>query len=203
MVAGGTRPLRLEVSGDGRPFTGGTSGGSGSRAYSREVESYLRKAGWSPSRRTDSDGYQAAFAGEGLSLNRATRDFLARYGGLVISYPDAVGQTDVLEFCADDAVVGMGGGALDAMERELGVGRLCPIGHYQYAMCLLLQDEQGGVYGVSDDTTSFLGGSGEEAIENILSRREPRLIHSDVIEHEKRSQRRTREVRSSTRKPGT
>lgn len=181
--------------------TSGTSGGSGSRAHSREVESYLRTAGWSPSRRIDSDRYEAAFQGEGLSLNRAARDFLARYGGLVIRYPDAVGQTDVLEFRAEDAVVGMGGGALDRTERELGVGRLCPIGHYQYAMCLLLQDEAGGVYGVSDDTTSFLGRSGEEAVENILSRREPRLIHSDVIEHAKPMKRRDSIVPHSTRKP--
>ena len=41
------------------------------------------------------------------------------------------------------------------------------------------------MFGVSDDTTTFLGESGEEAIENILSPRESRLIRSEVIQHGK------------------
>ena len=72
------------------------------------------------------------------------------------------------------------------MERLLDVRPLCPIGYYQFATCLMLQDERGRVFGVSDDTTSFLGESGEEAVENILSLREPRLIRSEVIEYGKR-----------------
>jgi hypothetical protein len=99
----------------------------------------------------------------------------------VIEYEGALGQSDVLEFCADGAVRGMGGGGLDQMERLLDVSPLCPIGHYKHATCMMLQDESCRVFGVSDDTTSFLGESGEEAIENILSLRDPRLIRSDVV----------------------
>jgi hypothetical protein len=98
----------------------------------------------------------------------------------VIKYEDAHPQTDVLDLCADDAVRGMGGSGLHEMERLLGMSRLCPIGYYQYATCMMLQDENGRVFGVSDDTTSLLGESVADAIENILSRREPRLIRSDV-----------------------
>ena len=72
------------------------------------------------------------------------------------------------------------------MELLLEVSPLCPIGHYQYATCMMLQDERGRVFGASDDTTSFLGESGEEAIENILSLREPRLIQSEILESGKR-----------------
>ena len=75
------------------------------------------------------------------------------------------------------------------MERLLDVRPLCPIGYHQFATSLMLQDERRRVFGVSDDTTCFLGESGEEAIENILSLREPRLIRSDVIEYGKRRRR--------------
>jgi hypothetical protein len=164
-----------------------SAGGSGSYAHSRQVESYLRGAGWSPVRRAEPARYEAAFEREGISLAQATRDFLSRYGRLVIKYHDVVGQTDILEFCADDAVRGTRRAGLHKMERLLDVSPLCPVGHYQYATCMMLQDERGRVFGVSDDTTSLLGESGEEAIENILSLREPRLIRSEVIEHGKRT----------------
>lgn len=162
-----------------------SAGGSGSYAHSPRVEGYLRGAGWSAEKRVERARYEAAFEREGVSLTQATRDFLSRYGGLMIRYHDIVGGTDVLEFCADDAVRGLGSGGLHQMERLLDVSPLCPVGHYQYATCMMLQDEKGRVFGVSDDTTSFLGESGEEAIENILSLREPRLIRSEVIEYGK------------------
>jgi SUKH-3 immunity protein len=159
---------------------------SGKHAFSPQVEVYLREAGWSPLRRTDPAHYEKAFEREGISLTQATRDFLGRYGGLVIKYQGAMGQTDVLDFCADDAVRGIGARGLHEMERLLDVRPLCPIGYCLCSTCLMLQDERGRVFGVSDDTTSFLGESGEEAVENILSLREPRLIRSEVIEYGKR-----------------
>jgi hypothetical protein len=158
---------------------------SGSFAHSLRAESYLRAAQWLPGGHADVARYEAACEAEGVSLLPATRDFLRRYGGLVIKYEDSLRQTDVLEFCADDAVRGMGIGGLRQVERLLDVRPLCPIGHYQYGTCMLLQDEGGRVFGVSDDTTTFLGESGEEAIENILSLREPGLIRSEVIEQGK------------------
>ena len=75
-----------------------SAGHSGAYAHSPQVERYLRDAGWSPARRTDPALYEVAFEHEGVSLAPATRDFLGRYGSLVIRYHDALGQTDVLEF---------------------------------------------------------------------------------------------------------
>jgi hypothetical protein len=177
---------------------------SGNKAHSPQTESYLREAGWSAARRTDPTDYERAFEHEGVPLTQSTRDFLDRYGGLVIKYRDPLGQTDVLDLRADDAVRGIGPRGLDEMERLLDARPLCPIGHYQFATCMLLQDGSGRVFGVSDDTTSFLGESGEDAIENILSLREPRLIRSEVVEHGKRRRTagRSRESGADSTDPG-
>ena len=88
-----------------------SAGGSGSYAHSRPVEGYLRGAGWSPARRAEAARYEAAFEHEGISLMQATRDFLSRYGGLVIEYNDVVGQTDVLEFARMMRSAGSGAAA--------------------------------------------------------------------------------------------
>ena len=154
---------------------------TGPFAYSQQVESDLRAAGWLPIRERNTPVYETAYQDEGVSLLPATHDFLRRYGGRVIRYEDQSKNLDILEFCADDAVRGMGGGGLRQVERLLDVRPLCPIGHYQYGTCMLLQDETGRVFGVSDDTTVFLGDSGEEAIENILSGREPQLLRSEIL----------------------
>jgi SUKH-3 immunity protein len=150
-------------------------------AFSRRTDRDLRAAKWSPGRKVDGSVYERVYQEEDVPLLPASRDFLSRYGSLIIPYADQAGNRDVLEFCADDAVRGMGSGGLRQVERLLGVRPLCPIGHYQFGTCMLLQDETGRVLGVSDDTTSFLGASGEEAIENILSGRAPRIIRSEFL----------------------
>ena len=150
-------------------------------AFSRRTERDLRAAKWLPGRKVDGSIYERAYQEEDALLLPTSRDFLSRYGSLIIPYEDHAGNRDVLEFCADDAVRGMGSGGLHQVERLLGVCPLCPIGHYQFGTCMLLQDATGRVFGVSDDATSFLGASGEEAIENILSGREPRMIRSEFL----------------------
>ena len=61
------------------------------------------------------------------------------------------------------------------MERLLDVRHFARSAITNSRTSIMLQDEGGRVFGVSDDTTSFLGESGEEAIENILSLREPQI----------------------------
>lgn len=129
----------------------------------------LRLAKWTPERRVDVAPYRAAFAAEGLTLPPAVEKFLEQFGSLVIKYEVRSGQTDVLEFCADDAVKNVGRVAIALLEKELLARHLSPIGHYQYGTCMLLQDELGRVFGVTDDATIIVGASGEEAVEKILS----------------------------------
>ena len=152
----GTEPNRKSESGWDPPF-------------SRKAQGYLRAAQWSPGRQVSVTAYTEAFREEGIVLLPASRSFLERFGGLIIKYETPSKQADVLEFCADDAVCGLGKGGLRQLEQLLGVHPLCPIGHYQYGTCMLVQDEKGRVFGVSDETTTFIGESGEASIEHILS----------------------------------
>ena len=47
---------------------------------------------------------------------------------------------------------------------------------------MLLQDNEGKVFGFSDDSVTHIGSTGEEAIDNILSGRGSRLIKSEVLD---------------------
>lgn len=148
--------------------------------FSKATQRLLRVAKWTPQRQKPTAVYKSAYQEEGATFSSATERFLKRFGGLTIHYPTGAGQPDVLEFCADDAIRGVGRTALTQLERLVGVAHLCPIGHYQYGTCMLLQDERGRVFGVSDDTLTRVGESGEEAIENILSNKEVLILRQEL-----------------------
>lgn len=154
--------------------------------FSPIAKAYLRAARWSPQRRLIVTAYEAAYEKEGFSLHAAARRFLQRFGGLIIKYQTTADQPDVLDFCADDAVRGMGSGGLAQIERLLGIRPLCPLGHYQHGTCMLLQAGDGRVFGVADDTVTRLAKSGEEAVNNILANLDVELIQSAVASRRSR-----------------
>lgn len=164
--------------------------------FSDQARQYLKAAGWRPSRSVPVTPYQTAYKREGLTLSSAARSFLHRFGGLLIKYALRPGHDDVLGFFADEAVQNMGHGILAQTEEQFGAGRLCPLGHYLYGMCLLLQSDDGKVYGLSDDRTLLVGPSGEEAVDNVLSGRQPQILESeylnDLVDSEKQNRRQRR-----------
>lgn len=87
----------------------------------------------------------------------------------------------MLGFTADEAARNMGGGILAQSEEQFVAGRLCPLGHYLWGMCLLLQADDGAVYGLLDDRTVLLGQSGEESVDNILSLEVPQVLESEYF----------------------
>lgn len=72
----------------------------------------LRQAGWTPDRRIDLSVIQAAYAAEGLPLYKRTKEFLSRFGDLLIPYENLwiyrAGNPSYLSFFAGDEVIGWG-----------------------------------------------------------------------------------------------
>jgi hypothetical protein len=138
-------------------------------AFSDVALSYLRNAGWSPTRHVPTAVYETAYANEKLSFVSKVKSFLSSFGGLIINYQMPNHVEDILEFEAQNAVRGMGGGALRIFEDLIQASHLSPIGHYQAGTCMLLMDENGKVFGGSDTYVCLIGKTGREAIEAILS----------------------------------
>jgi hypothetical protein len=145
-------------------------------ALSPATLSYLNAAGWTTKRSVSTSLYEDAYAAERLSLLPEAKNFLRRFGGLIIKYVTPRQQQDVLEFLAERAVRGMGNGGNEGFEELTGVAPLCPIGHCYFGTCILFMDANGRVFGGSDETVSLIGPTGEEAIGRILSGVECKVI---------------------------
>jgi hypothetical protein len=139
---------------------------------------YLRNAGWTPKRVVPTSLYEQAFEAEGIPFLPKTKNFLRKFGGLIIRYAMRSGQEDVLEFLAERAVQGMGGSGLEGFEERIDVAPLCPIGHHLFGTCMLFMDSRGRVFGGSDETVTFVGKTGEEAISKILTGVESQPLES-------------------------
>jgi hypothetical protein len=149
-------------------------------AFPATALTYLRKAGWMPSRLVPTALYEEAYTAEGLSLLPKVKMFLSRFGGLIISHVTKSQQHDVLEFLAERAVRSMGNGGIEGFEELIGVTPLCPIGHCSFGTCILLMDRRGQVFGGSDETVTFVATTGEEAISNILSGVESQILEPRI-----------------------
>lgn len=139
------------------------------KTFSGAAAEYLRKAGWTPTRTLPTRVYEEASKAEGRSLLPKAKQFLSKFGGLIIQYSPKSGQADVLAFLAERTIHAMDGSGLECFEELIGVSPLCPIGHYQFGTCILFMDKRGYVFGGSDETITLVGQTGEQAIENILT----------------------------------
>jgi hypothetical protein len=147
---------RLTHSGNREPFDG-------------MAAECLRKAGWTPTRTVSTAIYAGAYQAEGRSLLPKAKEFLSKFGGLIIQYPTNSEHGDVLAFLAEREIHAMDDSGVVCFEELIGVAPLCPIGHYQLGTCILFMDKRGYVYGGSDATITLVGRTGEEAISNILT----------------------------------
>lgn len=127
---------------------------------------YLLAAGWKPERIVDTKIYKDAFKKENLPLYPNAEKFLSKFGSLIIRYFYTVGSfeiDDILAFCANETVVGMGG----CKSCEL----FSPIGDVFGGTGMLFMNEEGQVYGIFNEEFDpvFFAETGEDAIDKILS----------------------------------
>jgi hypothetical protein len=137
---------------------------------------FLLKAGWTPRRAISTSLYEEAYRSEGRPFLLKAKQFLARYGGLIIPYVTKSQKKDVLAFLAEREVHAMDRSGVECFEELIGVAPLCPIGHYQCGTCILFMDKRGHVFGGSDETLALIGRTGEEAVGNILSGAESEVL---------------------------
>lgn len=150
--------------------------------FSAATLALLGQSGWTADYRGPVDLYLECYRREALECPQAAIRFLARFGGLVVPYRTDTHQDDVLDLRADRAALGSGHGALASYEAMGTRGALCPIGSYQHGDCLLLMDGQGAVLGGTEWSLLYVGRTGEEAIERILSGAAMETVASDRAE---------------------
>jgi hypothetical protein len=140
---------------------------------SPEALKSLTEAGWKPEEERNLDDIREAFKAEKVPLHGAALDFLSCFGGIIARYDTTTNCEDVLEFCAADAVKGMGrAGQLEYLAENIGLPddvTLCPIGHFQYSMCMLLMTSEGKVYAAGDEGYWIIGNTPREAINNVIA----------------------------------
>ena len=139
--------------------------------FSEKTAICLRLAGWSPTREVPLGIYETAFAEENLTIPTKVQSFLRHFGGLIIPYKNLAQQDDTIDFLAEEAVQGLGNQQLRSYDALVGGGHLCPIGHYAFGSCLLLMSSTGNVYGGQDMILYFVGNSGPQALENLVTGR--------------------------------
>jgi hypothetical protein len=126
------------------------------------IEELLRAAGWCPGRRVDTSEAERAFADRRFPVTPAALAVLREFSGLTVKRPDELGGV-------------LFDGVAAAMEIDLGwFGRydeaeglhFTPIG--DYSPMLLMVDEDGGVWGASDNVYGWLGRTVPEALDAAL-----------------------------------
>lgn len=104
---------------------------------------------------------------EGHGVFPAVREFLARFGDLVIAYPRKDGSTDELDFRAENAAIAAPVERVAPCSAELGV-ELCPVGEYYWGHFKIMIAADGQMVAAFGSLINRLGRSAEEAVENIL-----------------------------------
>jgi hypothetical protein len=133
--------------------------------FSPEVEDVLRSAGWSPERRTTTDGWTALFENEGIHAHQAAIDFLQEFGGLNIEIHGS-GITRAKEpFELDPSLCESEEGRFTAFGRQIG-REIFPIGEIDYGRYLLGIDQNTEVYVVETWIANF--GPMPTAMENLV-----------------------------------
>jgi hypothetical protein len=134
----------------------------------------LAEAGWSPARSVDISAEVRHLSRIGYRVSAAAEQFLRSFLGLTIRRPCGTSE-DTLDIIPAEAASRVWRDRVRTYESFLGV-ELCPVGSYFTWTFTLLMAPDGVVYGGADDTLRWLGGSGAEAVENLLTRHQSRLL---------------------------
>jgi len=150
-----------------------TNQGTRDVPFSERTLSILQVAGWYPARSVNIDKYLQTLKNEGYEVFPIVQAFLKKFGGLEMSWAIETSKGDVqdsMHFNPGDAASAVYyEGYISKYEERLGT-RVCIIGECSNKNTTIMMDAQGKVYGGFDDYLSFFGETGEQAIENIITR---------------------------------
>ena len=145
-----------------------TGGGLG-----RPALDCLARAGWTAQRRTDAGPHIRQLEADGYTVSETVREFLARFGGLRLTYPHfrVPHEEDSCHFDAADAARGIFPSTV--AKWAAGVGEpLCPVGEAFSGHMTLLMTPRGAIYAGFEDTLLHLADTPEEAINHLCEGRD-------------------------------
>jgi len=145
-----------------------TDGGLG-----RHARACLARAGWTAQRRTDIGPHLRQLEADGYAVSETVREFLARFGGLRLTYPHfrVPQENDSCHFDAAEAARGIFPATVAKWAE--GVGEpLCPIGEAFSGHMTLVMTPSGAVYAGFEDTLVHVGDTPVDAINSLCEGRE-------------------------------
>jgi len=142
----------------------------------------LEKAGWNPHRCVDITQVLSVLNAKGVYISAAAREFLSRFGGLVLSYPHFRSSSldDSCHFIVERAAGNAEPIAIAEYMRVLDC-RLTVIGEAFHDHMTMLMDENGAVFAGYEDTLVRLGDSGTEALNTLCEGREAQRVSYQMM----------------------
>ncbi len=152
--------------------------------FSKKTLDYLHQAGWYEYRKCEQfDEYKRILNQEEFELSETIEQFLKRFGGLIVKYPHA----KVRDACDDfhfDVLKAIHGGDTNWVSGDYSARtgeELCVIGEAFRRDMVLSMSPTGKVYSGADDFLTYVGASGEEAIEALCTGRELERVPELII----------------------
>lgn len=138
--------------------------------FSRES---LARAGWTRDRRIDIAPHVRQLEADGYPVFEVVREFLARFGGLRLQYPDFRVPThdDSCHFDAAEASRRISPYTVARYSEAIGKP-VCPVGAAFHDHMVLMMTERGVVYAAFEATLVRIADSGVEAINSLCEGRD-------------------------------
>jgi hypothetical protein len=137
-------------------------------AFSSTALRALTCAGWFPGRSADTRAYERALEEDGYEVFPVVLEFLSEFGGLSIVHERLSGKQDTPCFDAKIAAESVFPEQVAAYSSQVDAS-LCVVGEYCWRLYTIMMDQDGRSYGGVDQNLDYLGGTGVQAIENIIS----------------------------------
>jgi len=152
--------------------------------FSKNTLDYLQCAGWYEGREYEQlDEYKRILKQEEFELSETIEQFLKSFGGLLVKHPHAK-VPDVTDYVHFDVIKAINGSDPNWVSADYSVRTgedLCIIGEAFRRNTILSMSPTGKVYSGADDFLTYVGASGEEAIEALCTGRELEQVPQLVI----------------------
>jgi hypothetical protein len=152
--------------------------------FSKKTLDYLQCAGWYEGRECEQlDEYKRILKQEEFELSDTLEQFLKSFGGLLVKHPHAK-VPDVTDYVHFDVIKAINGSDPNWVSADYSVRTgedLCIIGEGFRRNTILSMSPTGKVYSGADDFLTYVGASGEEAIEALCTGRELEQVPELVI----------------------
>lgn len=135
--------------------------------FSEDTKKYLKKYGWSESRKIDTLKYEKKYQEEGYLIFDKALEVLSNFGDLRFSIPEKPIGTTTLHFDVIKTVEDNFKENVEFYESKIGEA-LLPIGEVYRDYFMIMLSESGKMYGAFDFTLRKEGDTFEEGIEALI-----------------------------------